>query len=697
MNKGRQKLQKVRWALVNICRLLLACTFVFSGFVKIVDPKGTQYKFEDYFLAFGMTEWLPDFLPLLLSVFLSVFEFSMGVYLFFGIRRRLTSWLCLLFVGVMTPLTLYLALNDPVSDCGCFGDAVTLTNWETFGKNVLLLSMVLLVFRYPRLMTRFISERNQWMISLYSIFFAFVLAVFSLYYLPVFDFRPYHIGANLPERMIIPEGAEEPEYVTTFVLEKAGKKQEFTVENYPADTAWHLIESKTVMVKEGYQPPLNDFSITAWDSGEDLTQQILSDKGYTFLLIAHHLEYADDSNIDRVNELYDYCQKYGYAFYCLTASGDEVIRHWQELAGADYPFGLADDITLKTMIRSNPGLMLLKDGTVYNKWSCNNLPREEELGVPLENSELGRLQLASRTMTTLRVILWFLVPLFLLASADRIWIGSKMYKRMKHKNRIINLLKRKNMRKKIVAGNWKMNLNLQEGVALATELNAALAADKPNCEVIICTPFIHLASVAGVLDSNLIGLGAENCADKEKGAYTGEVSAAMVKSTGAEYVILGHSERRAYYGETAEILKEKVNLALANGLKVIFCIGEVLEEREADKQNEVVKAQLADSLFDLTPEQFSNIILAYEPVWAIGTGKTATAEQAEEMHAFIRRTIAEKFGAEASENVSILYGGSCKPTNAREIFAKPDVDGGLIGGAALKCADFKGIIDAWKA
>lgn len=251
------------------------------------------------------------------------------------------------------------------------------------------------------------------------------------------------------------------------------------------------------------------------------------------------------------------------------------------------------------------------------------------------------------------------------------------------------------MRKKIVAGNWKMNLNLQEGVALATELNAALTADKPNCDVVICTPFIHLASVANVLDANLIGLGAENCADKVSGAYTGEVSAAMVKSTGAQYVILGHSERRAYYGETAEILKEKVNLALANGLKVIFCIGEVLEEREAEKQNEVVKAQLEGSLFDLTAEQFSNIILAYEPVWAIGTGKTATAEQAQEIHAFIRSLIAEKYGKEIADNCSILYGGSCKASNAKELFANPDVDGGLIGGAALKVSDFKGIIDAF--
>ena len=252
------------------------------------------------------------------------------------------------------------------------------------------------------------------------------------------------------------------------------------------------------------------------------------------------------------------------------------------------------------------------------------------------------------------------------------------------------------MRKKIVAGNWKMNKNLQEGIALATELNDILKADKPNCDVVICTPFIHLASVAGIIDQSVIGLSSENCADKASGAYTGEVSAEMVKSTGAGYVILGHSERRAYYGETAEILKEKINLALANGLKVIFCIGEVLEERESGKQNEVVEAQLAGSLFDLTAEQFANIILAYEPVWAIGTGKTATAEQAEEMHAFIRGVIAGKFGAEAAENVSILYGGSCKPSNAKEIFSKENVDGGLIGGAALKAADFKGIIDAWK-
>ena len=252
------------------------------------------------------------------------------------------------------------------------------------------------------------------------------------------------------------------------------------------------------------------------------------------------------------------------------------------------------------------------------------------------------------------------------------------------------------MRKKIVAGNWKMNMNLQEGIQLAKELNDNLTADKPNCDVVICTPFIHLASIAAFLNQDIIGLGAENCANKEKGAFTGEVSAEMVKSTGAQYVILGHSERREYYAETPEILKEKVLLALKNGLKVIFCIGESLKEREANMQNDIVKAELEGSVFNLTAEEFANIIIAYEPIWAIGTGKTASAEQAEEIHAYIRNVIAEKYGKDVAEQTSILYGGSCKPSNAKELFAKPDIDGGLIGGASLKAADFKGIIDAWK-
>jgi triosephosphate isomerase len=251
------------------------------------------------------------------------------------------------------------------------------------------------------------------------------------------------------------------------------------------------------------------------------------------------------------------------------------------------------------------------------------------------------------------------------------------------------------MRKKIVAGNWKMNTTLAAGVALAKDVNDALAARQPKCDVVICTPFTHLASVAAVIDSSKLGLGAENCADHVKGAYTGEVSAEMVASTGATYVILGHSERRQYYFETPELLKTKVNLALENKLTPIFCIGEVLEQREDGSYFDVVKAQIEQSLFDLSAEDFGKIILAYEPVWAIGTGKTATDDQAQEMHAFIRSVIAGKFGKEVADNCSILYGGSCKPSNAKALFAKPDVDGGLIGGASLAAADFMGIVDAW--
>lgn len=251
------------------------------------------------------------------------------------------------------------------------------------------------------------------------------------------------------------------------------------------------------------------------------------------------------------------------------------------------------------------------------------------------------------------------------------------------------------MRKNIVAGNWKMNTTVPEGVQLAKDVNEALKGVTPNCDVVIAVPFTHLTAVAAEIDQTKLGLGAENCADKKSGAYTGEVSAAMVASTGATYVILGHSERRSYYGETPETLKEKVALAMENNLTPIFCIGEVLEERENGTYFDVVDAQIEKSLFDLSAEDFGKIILAYEPVWAIGTGKTATDDQAEEMHAHIRALIEKKYGKEVAENTSILYGGSCKPSNAKALFAKPNVDGGLIGGASLKAADFMGIVTAF--
>ena len=244
------------------------------------------------------------------------------------------------------------------------------------------------------------------------------------------------------------------------------------------------------------------------------------------------------------------------------------------------------------------------------------------------------------------------------------------------------------MRKNIVAGNWKMNTTVPEGIELAKAVVAKSAEVPADVKLIIATPFTHLYPVAEVVKGTVVGLSAENCADHAKGAYTGEVAADMLTSCGCEYTILGHSERRQYYTETDEKLVEKTKLALGAGLKVILCVGENLDEREAGKHFDVCEAQIKNVLYNFTAEDMKNIVIAYEPVWAIGTGKTATSEQAEEIHAFIRKVVADKFGAQVAEDTTILYGGSCKPSNAKELFAMKDIDGGLIGGAALKADDF---------
>nr|WP_081778373.1 triose-phosphate isomerase [Xylanibacter brevis] len=628
--------------------MVLALVFILSGFVKAIDPLGTQYKIQDYLTAMHLGGWLPDMATLGLSVLLGATEFCLGIFLLFAIRRKLSSRLALAIMLVMTPLTLWLAISNPIRDCGCFGDAIILTNWQTFWKNVVLLSAAIIVAHKPTRMFRFISEPNQWLVINYTALFILITSTWCLYDKPLFDFRPYRIGTDL----------------------RAG---------------WQRM-------MEGEDSPYADLFMER--DGEDITEQVLNDSSYTMLLISPHLEQADDSQLDVINELYEYTKDNGYAFYGLTASGEKAVNQWRDRTGAEYAFYQTDDVLLKTVIRSNPGLLLLHDGVIIQKWSHNRLP-ELDSSKPLHELQEGSIQEDSVARRIAMLMLWFVLPLTLLSLADRMWMWTKWI-RIKTNRLTPTIKKEKKMRKKIVAGNWKMNMNLQDGIALAKELNETLKAEKPNCGVVICTPFIHLASIAQFLDQSIIGLGAENCADKEKGAFTGEVSAEMVKSTGAQYVILGHSERREYYKETPEILKEKVLLAQKNDLKVIFCIGESLEEREAGKQNEVVKAELEGSVFNLSEEDFRKIVIAYEPIWAIGTGKTATAEQAEEIHAYIRSIIAEKYGQAVADDTTILYGGSCKASNAPELFAKPDIDGGLIGGASLKCADFKGIIDAFK-
>ena len=480
-------------AIVNLCRLLLAAVFILSGFVKAVDPLGTLYKMQDYLLAMDLGGWLPDLALLAFAVGLSALEFCLGIFMLFAIRRRLTSRTMVIVLAIMTSLTLWLALTDPISDCGCFGDALVLTNWQTFWKNIILLTAALVVAKWPFGMIRFISKSNQWIVINYSLLFILIISGWSLYDRPQFDFRPYHEGTDLRE-------------------------------------GWNLM-------MEGNESPYADFFIEKADDGEDITEQVLNNEGYTFLLIAPWLEKADDSQLDLINQVYEYAEDNDYLFYCLTASGESGISLWRDITGADYPFCQTDGTVLKTMIRSNPGLLLLKDGKVIRKWSHNRLPDEYDLARPLEELELG--QAAGNTMGRhiAEVMLWFVLPLLLLSITDRLWMWSKWIRKRKNSNSINK--KEVKMRKKIVAGNWKMNMNLQDGIALAKELNETLKAEKPNCGVVICTPFIHLASIAQFLDQNIIGLGAENCADKEKGAFTGEVSAEMVKSTGAQYVILG--------------------------------------------------------------------------------------------------------------------------------------------------------------
>ena len=705
-------MNKIKSILVNLSRTLLALTFIFSGFVKAIDPLGSQYKIAEYLEAVQLSAYIPDWAQLILSVGLSAIEFTLGVMLLLAIRRRLASKISLIMMVVMTLVTLWLTVSNPIQDCGCFGDAIHLTNTQTFIKNLILLTAAIILACWPLYQIRFVSKTNQWIAFYFTIVFIVTASTLSLYHLPIFDFRPYYIGQNIKKGMEIPKGAKLTTYKTTFICEKNGVTKEFTENNYPYnDSTWVFKDTHQEILEKGYEPPIHDFSITDEKTGEDLTDSILTKDGYTFLLIAPVLERADDSNFGEIDAIYEYAKENGYGFYGLTASTDKAVKHWRDITGAEYPFYTMDGTTLKTIIRSNPGLVLLYKGTIINKWSHNDLPKQAELNAPLSLIEVGR-EPENETWTKIVLILiCFIFPLTLLIVADRIWSWTRWVRKREEwlrqkeqwliqkeqSNKLYQLLKRKRqMRKKIVAGNWKMNETLQEGVALAKEINDSLKAEKPNCDVVICTPFIHLASVAQILDAEGVALGAENCADKEKGAYTGEVSAAMVKSTGAQYVILGHSERRQYYGETAEILKEKVQLASANGLKVIFCCGETLEEREAEKQNEVVKAELEGSVFHLSAEEWKNIVLAYEPIWAIGTGKTATSDQAQEMLAYIRSIVAEKYGKEAAEDTTILYGGSCNASNAAELFSKSDIDGGLIGGASLKAADFKAIIDAWK-
>lgn len=414
------KRHRIIGIVTTVCRFVLAVVFIFSGFVKAIDPLGTQYKIQDYLDAFGWTDVFPDFFPFLASVLLGMLEFCLGVYLFFGIRRIIAPRAVVALMAVMTPLTFWLALDNPVSDCGCFGDAVVLSNWETFWKNVVLLAMSVVVLKWRKRLFPLVTTRFDWLIALYGFVYILCMTIYCYRELPVFDFRPYYVGADIRKGMEIPEGEELSKLETLFVMQKDGVKKEFTLDNYP-DSTWTFVDTRTVVKEQGYEPPIHDFSMINYEDGEDMTEQVLADKNYTFLLVAHQLGLADDSKIDLINELYDYSLEYGYAFYCLTSSSDEDIEEWRANTGAEYPFCLMDNITLKTMVRSNPGLILLKEGKVIRKWSVNNLPDEYQLAGALENLPIGHVDNQSYVRKTALVIAWFVFPLFLICLSDLMW------------------------------------------------------------------------------------------------------------------------------------------------------------------------------------------------------------------------------------------------------------------------------------
>lgn len=423
----------VRKVAVNVSRAVIALTFIFSGFTKAVDPIGTQYKIHDYLQAWGLEAWNADWLTMVASLMLSTAEFFIGMMFFFAIRRRLMSKLALLLVTAMTLLTLWIYVADPISDCGCFGDALKLTNGETLAKNIVLLAAAATVARWPLEMMRLLSRNTQWIVINYTMLFILAVSGYSLYYLPQFDFRPYHVGADIRRGMEIPEGAEQPEFETTFILEKDGKRKEFTLDEYP-DSTWTFIDSRTIQTKKGFVPEIHDFSITTTDEngdgGEDLTEEIVGDKGYTLLLISPHLEQADDIRFDELNRLYDYSTEHGYRFICLTASSGKAISRWRDRTGAEYQFANTDETTLKTIIRSNPGLVLMHDGRIEGKWSHNALP---DVTAQTPTIDRGGLTTGnkSNTNTAVAMILWFVVPLTLLTIADRLWAWTRWVRKVR--------------------------------------------------------------------------------------------------------------------------------------------------------------------------------------------------------------------------------------------------------------------------
>lgn len=386
-------------------RIIFGGVFLFSGFVKAIDPVGSAYKFDDYFAAFGLSAL--DIFSLPLAFTIAALELFLGANTLLGSYKKSTPRLDFLFMIFMTPLTLYLAIANPVSDCGCFGDALILTNWETFFKNIILLALSIILVRYNAQVRAVYDEAVQGLAALYVIFFSLTISFIGSHYEPILDFRPYKKGVNIREAMSIPKDAPETQYKTTLIYKKDGKEHTFQLEELPElDSTWTFIKTINEEIGKGYEPPIKDFSVLS-QQGDDITDKLLTDENFAFWMIAPSLKNADDSEIDRLNELYDYCAEHGYKFICLTASNAQESAEWRDNTGAEYDYAFVDKKTLMTILRSNPGIILVKNGTIYWKVSSHSLPDE------WKETTLDQTKLAHITYNPQRRLIFLLLALTL--------------------------------------------------------------------------------------------------------------------------------------------------------------------------------------------------------------------------------------------------------------------------------------------
>lgn len=369
MNKSLQTAGNIS---LQIGRILFGAVFVFSGFVKAIDPLGFTYKIEDYLRTFGgIFESMAEY-AFPVAIALSTLELIIGLNMIFNIHIDLTKVLALLFMLVMTPLTLYIAIKNPVTDCGCFGDALVISNWTTFFKNVVLISIVILMFVYHYKFHPFLTNRNQFFAVFVFLVMGITLSVYSYHHLPMIDFLPYKVGVNIQQAMEVPENAPSDEYTTTFIYQKNGEQKEFTLKNYPkGDLSWVFVDQKSKLISKGYKAPIHDFSIMNAQF-DDITKEVLNYPGNTYLLVMYDLDYTSKEGAKKAEKTYLKALKSGDKFYALTASSDEDVRKFVKKTGVTYPFWKTDPTALKTVIRANPGLVLLKKGTIVGKWNWRN-------------------------------------------------------------------------------------------------------------------------------------------------------------------------------------------------------------------------------------------------------------------------------------------------------------------------------------